>query len=78
MTHMDVDWCIGCLQAFGARGPRFNPTPKPRMAFIRCFHLSLLSDNGLKSLFYLKKPTNKKYILSTIGVVKRVIKYVNY
>ena len=32
---MDVEWRIGRAHAFGARGPGFDPTPKPRMAFFR-------------------------------------------
>ncbi len=36
---VDVGWCIGFTHAFGARGPGFNPTPKPRMAFFGSSHL---------------------------------------
>jgi len=34
----------------GAREPGFDPTPKPRMAFLEAF-ISLLSDNRLKNDF---------------------------
>jgi hypothetical protein len=45
---VDVEWRIGRAHAFGARGPGFDPTPKPRMAFSETL-ISLLSDNGLKN-----------------------------
>ena len=35
---LDVEWRIGRAHAFGARGPGFDPTPKPRMAFFGSSH----------------------------------------
>jgi hypothetical protein len=39
---VDVEWRIGRAHAFGARGPGFNPTPKPGMAFFGSSHIPLL------------------------------------
>ncbi len=46
---VDVEWRISRAHAFSVRGPGFDPTPKPRMAFFRNTLNSLLSDNGLKN-----------------------------
>jgi hypothetical protein len=40
----------GITHDSGARGPGFDPTPKPRMAFLEAL-ISLLSDNRLKNDF---------------------------
>ena len=48
----------------GARGPGFDPTPKPRMAFLEAL-IALLSDNRLKNdfinLLYCDVKLNKYY-----------------
>ncbi len=49
ITSDNVEWRISREHAFGARGPGFDLTPKPRMAFYRKTLISLLSDNGLKN-----------------------------
>jgi hypothetical protein len=46
--EVDVEWSIGSTHDSGARGPGFDPTPKPRTAFLETL-ISLLSDNGLKN-----------------------------
>jgi hypothetical protein len=40
----------GSTHDYSARGPGFDPTPKPRMAFSEAL-ISLLSDNRLKNDF---------------------------
>ncbi len=42
-------WMQSRVHTFGARGPRFDPTPKLNKAFLQKTLISLLSDNGLKN-----------------------------
>ena len=37
--YVDVEWRIGSVQAFGARGHGFDSTSKPRMTFFGSSHL---------------------------------------
>ncbi len=54
-----MEWRIGIV----TRGPRINPTPKPRMAFFGSFPLPSFRLRTLKQLDYLiKHETRKTYI----------------
>jgi hypothetical protein len=47
---VDVEWHIGSIHTFDARGPGFDPTPNPGWHFSEAL-ISLLSDNRLKNDF---------------------------
>ncbi len=39
LEYVDMEWRIGSAHAFDGRGPGFDPTPKPRIAFFGSSHL---------------------------------------
>jgi hypothetical protein len=47
---MNVEWRIGRAHAFGARGPGFDPTPKPRMAFFWKLSSPFFQTTDLKTI----------------------------
>ncbi len=59
ITFVDVKWRIGSANAYGARGPGFDPTPEHRMAFIGSFHPPSFRQRTEKPLIYVMSCWNQ-------------------